>query len=101
LRHFVGFPSRDRLHAETIATAAKNASTGEHSYAPWSAEDGSGTAVERAVEDWIADSDAAVFDLTYVNDNLAPSPAAVRPRRSGATTTSTSTSSRCTPPRRA
>lgn len=70
MKHFVGFPSKDRLHAETIATASKNASTAEHSYAPWSAEDASGTAVERAVEDWIEDADAAVFDLTYVNENV-------------------------------
>ena len=58
------------IHAETITRAASAASTVEVEYVPWTAQDGSGSPVDRAVDGWLDDAEALVADITYVNDNV-------------------------------
>jgi hypothetical protein len=70
MRHFVAFPARDRTHADTIARAAKTASSPELEYIVWSRDDQSGTPVNRVVDGWLDDAQGFVGDLTFVNDNV-------------------------------
>jgi hypothetical protein len=70
VRHFVAFSSQDSVHAETIKRAVAGASTGEVEYVPWTAQDASGSPVDRAVDGCLDNAEALVADITYVNDNV-------------------------------
>lgn len=70
MKHFVAFSSQDRVHADTIQRAVSAASTAEVEYVPWTAQDASGSPVDRAVDGWLDDAEALVADVTYVNDNV-------------------------------
>jgi|GEM_PF-6178840 hypothetical protein len=65
MKYFVAFGSKDKTHAETIAAASKGASSADVTYAPWSAEDRSGSPVHAAVEDWLDDAEGIACMITY------------------------------------
>lgn len=68
--HFIAYTGNDTIHAQTIAEAAKAATSADVDYRTWTNQDRSGSPLGKAVEDWIEGAEAVVADITYVNDNV-------------------------------
>lgn len=67
---FVAYASGNQFHSSVIEGAAKDASTAQREFKPWSRLDISGHAIAASVEQWIDDADAFIGDLSVVNHNV-------------------------------
>lgn len=69
-QHFVAYASQDKIHAETIRSAALESTSALIEYRTWREKDASGAPLGGSVERWIADAEGMVADITFVNDNV-------------------------------